>query len=299
MNLHQLKVFCTVAETGSFSVAAEKLYITQPAVTFQIKNFEEYYQLKFFDRMGKKIVLTEEGKVVFDIALRILALQREAEELIRDLKGLSRGTVRIAASYSFGDYYLPYVLKAFHDKCPNISMQITTGNTRQIIEDTLVHKNDIAFVAYHPNNNKLTVHEYIRDVLVAVIPNTHKLAKRESITLNELNGEPLVLREPGSSYRGMVDEAFRRKRIAPLIVVESESTPAIKKMVESGAGIGILSQYVVKKEVEANVFKAKPFTEVEMAHTFYLIHHKDKYFSRALKAFVDVAMDAARDSFFG
>jgi len=287
-------VFCEVAETGSFSGASEKLFLTQPAVTLQIKNLENYYQMKFFDRIGKKVLLTEEGKVLLDIAKQILDLNRQAEEMLADLKGLSKGTLRVATSHSFADYYLPAVLKDFHRKYPKIFMQVSTGNSSQIIEDTLLYKNDVAFVARYPENNKLTAREVVSDVLVAIIPNKHKLAGRESVTLNELNGEPLVLREAGSSERKLVDAAFRRRRIQPLVIMESASTAAIQKMVRSGAGIGILGEHLVSREVEADAFKALPFTEVEMAHKFYLVHHKDKYFSRALKAFLDVAMDLSQ-----
>jgi DNA-binding transcriptional LysR family regulator len=295
MNLHQLRVFFEVAEARSFSAAAEKLHVTQPAITLQIKNLEDYYELKVFERIGKKVLLTEEGKVLFDFANQMLTLSRQTEEALADLKGLSRGTIQIGTSYSFGDYYLPTLLKAFHKKYPKVSIGISAGNTSQIIEDTLLHKNDIAFVAYHPGNNKLVVREFVSDILVAIVPNQHKLAGRESITLNELNREPLILRERGSSYRGMVDETFKRKGISPLIIMESASTSAIKKMVQSGAGIAILSRQVVKEEAEANAFKAIEFTEVEMAHRFYLIYHKDKYFSRALEAFVGTSMDLAQN----
>ena len=294
VNLHQLRVFCEVAETGSFSAASEKLHMTQPAVTLQIKNLEEYHNIKFFERTGKKALLTAEGKVLLDIATQVLDLARRADEVIADLKGLGRGTVRIAASYSFADYYLPALLRAFHRKYPKVFIQVTTGNSSQIIEDTLLHKNDVAFVADHPHNNKLMVQEVVSDVLVAIIPNKHKLATRESVTLNELNGEPLILRESGSSERKLVDDAFERRRITPLVIMDSASTVAIQTMVKSGAGIGILDEHVVKREVEANAFKAKPFTEVEMAHHFYFIHHRDRYFSRALQAFVDMALEKAQ-----
>jgi DNA-binding transcriptional LysR family regulator len=294
MNLHQLRIFCEVAEASNFSAAAEKLHLTQPAVTLQIKNLEDYYDLKFFERTGKKVFLTEEGKILFDFASQILNLSRQAEEVIDDIKELSRGTVRIATSYSFADYYLPSLLKAFHKKYPTISIKISVGNSSQITEDTLLHKNDLAFVAQHPGNQKLIVREFVSDILMAIVPNGHKLAARESITLNELNGEPLILREPGSSKRKMVDETFRKKRISPLVIMESASTLAIKKMVENGAGIAILSSQVAKKDVEATAFKALPFTEVEMAHRFYLIYQKDKYFSKALKAFIDLALDLAQ-----
>jgi DNA-binding transcriptional LysR family regulator len=293
MNLHQLRVFSKVAEEGSFSAAAEKLYMTQPAVTLQIKNLEEYYQVKFFERTGKKVLLTEEGKTLLAIAGQMLDLNRKAEEVVADMKGLSRGSVHIAASLSFIDYYLPPLLHAFHKKYQHIFIQLSEGNTAQLIENTLLHKNDLAFVASRPVDDRLIVRQFMRDTLVAIIPQRHKLAGRESVTLNELIQEPLILREPGSSKRELVDEAFRRRGMRPLVIMESASTNAIKKLVEYGAGIGILAEQIVGEEVAAQAFKAIPFTEVEMTMPFYLIYHKDKYFSRALKAFLDMALDFA------
>jgi DNA-binding transcriptional LysR family regulator len=294
MNLHQLRVFCEVAKASNFSAAAEKLHLTQPAVTLQIKNLENFHEIKFFERIGKKVFLTDEGRVLFDLATQILTLSRQTEETLADLKGLSQGTLRIATSYSFAEYYLPSLLKAFHEKYPKIYIEISAGNTSQIIEDTLRFKNDIAFVGQHPGNNKLVVREFVKDILLAIVPNQHRLAGRESITLNELSGEALILREPGSSKRRMVDETFKKKRISPLIIMESASTSTIKNMVESGAGIAILLSQVVKKDVKAKAFKALPFTEVEMAQKFFLIYHKEKYLSRALKTFVDMSLDMAQ-----
>ncbi len=150
MNLHQLRVFCTVAGEGSFSAAAEKLFMTQPAVTLQIKNLEEYYEVKFFERTGKKVLLTEEGKVLLTIAGQMLDLNRKAEEVVADMKGLSRGSIHIAASLLFIDYWLPPLLRAFHKQYPNIFIQISEGNTSQLIENTILHKNDLAFVELPP-----------------------------------------------------------------------------------------------------------------------------------------------------
>lgn len=294
MNLHQLRVFCNVAELNSFSAAAEKLHMTQPAVTLQIKNLEAYYQLRFFERVGKKVLLTEDGKVLNNIAIRILDLDRHAEEVIADLKGLTKGTLRISASYSIADYYLPAALNEFHKKYPKIFVHVSTGNTSQVIEETLLHKNDLAFVAAHPRCDKIVEREFVRDVFVAIIPNEHRLAARESITLNDLNGEPLLLREAGSSERKLIDQAFSNQGITPFVIMESASTAAIVKMVTAGAGIGILDQHVVQREIAANALQARAFIGDEMAHQFYLINHKDKHFSRALRAFVEVATDLAK-----
>ncbi len=296
MNLHQLRIFYEVARAQSFSAAGEKLQLTQPAVTWQIKKLEDYYELQFFERTGKKIFLTEEGRTLLEFADPILNLSREAEEALADLKGLSRGTLRIDTVFTFGDYYLPSLLQGFHGKYPRIVFQVNTGNTSQIIENTLAHKNDISFVAYDPQNAKLRVQEIITDVLVGVVAPNHPFARKKSIRLRDLNGQPLILREKGSSPRRILDEIFQQRRISPQIVLESASTPAIKKTVEQGMGIAILSQQVIKEELQSNRLTKLTIRDAEIVYRFYLIHHKDKYLSRILKAFMEMAVDPAKRS---
>jgi DNA-binding transcriptional LysR family regulator len=294
MNLHQLKVFYEVAKSGSFSSAAQTLLLTQPAVTWQMKSLEGLYEVKLFEKMGKKIALTEEGKVLFDFADRILNLTRQAEAALADLKGLSRGFLKVDSTFTFGDFYLPDLLSAFHKKYPKIAVQVTTGNSSQIIENTLLHKNDIAFAARDPHHEKLEAREFTSDRLVAIVSPAHSFARRKSISLKEIEGQPLILRERGSSPRRMLDEILEQRRISANVITESASTSAIKKMVEKGIGMSILSQQVVKKELQAKILKQLPFSDVDIAYTFYFIYHKDKYVSHALKAFLDIAMEFSR-----
>lgn len=294
MNIHQVRVFYEVAKAQSFSAAAEKLHLTQPAVTWQIKNLEEHYDLRFFERTGKKILLTEEGRILFDFADRILTLSREAEEALADLRGLSRGTLRIDTVFTFGDYYLSALLLAFYRKYPKIILQVNTGNTSQIIENTLLHKNDLAFVAYDPKNEKLKVHEIISDVLVGVVAPLHPWARKKSIRLKDLDGEPLILREHGSSPRRILEAIFDERKVHPRIILESASTPVIKKTVESGIGMAILSQQVVKEELRSQRLTKLSIRDAEIVYRFYLVYHKDKYLSRALKAFMDMAIELSQ-----
>jgi DNA-binding transcriptional LysR family regulator len=294
MNLHQLKVFYEVAKSGSFSSAAQTLLLTQPAVSWQMKSLEGLYEVKLFEKMGKKIALTEEGKVLFDFADRILNLTRQAEAALADLKGLSRGCLKVDSTFTFGDFYLPDLLSAFHKKYPHIAVQVTTGNSSQIIENTLLHKNDIAFAARDPHHEKLEACEFTSDRLVAIVSPAHSFARRKSISLEEIEGQPLILRERGSSPRRMLDEILEQRKISANVITESASTSAIKKMVEKGIGMSILSQQVVKKELQARILKQLPFSDVDIAYTFYFIYHKDKYVSHALKAFLDIAMEFSR-----
>lgn len=293
MNFHQLNVFYEVAKAKSFTEAAEKLYLTQPAVTLQIQNMEVYHKIKLFEHAGKQIVLADAGKVLFDFAEKIFNLARLAEEAIADFRRLDRGVLKIGAVYTFADYYLPILLEAFYKQYPGITLNIQTGNTSQIIENTLLHRNDIAFVAYRPETDKLIAKEFISDRLVGVVSLDHKFAQRESIVLEELNGELLILREQGSSPRRIIDEVLKTKDVSPQIVMESGSTTVIKRAVEAGMGMAILSQQAVKREILTGVFKKLHFSDVEISYQFFLIHHKDKFLSTLLKAFLDVATEYA------
>lgn len=293
MNFHQLNVFYEVAKAKSFTAAAEKLYLTQPAVTLQIQNMEEYYKTKLFEHAGKQIVLTHAGKVLFDFAEKIFDLARLAEEAIADFRRLDRGVLKIDAAFTFADYYLPILLEAFYKKYPRIALQVHTGNTSQIIENTLLHRNDIAFVAYRPETDKLVAKEFISDRLVGVVSLDHKFARRGSIALKELNGEFLILREQGSSPRKILDEVLKTKGVSPQIVMESGSTSAIKRAVEAGMGMAILSHQAVKREILTGVFKELHFSDAEISYQFFLIHHRDKYLSTLLKAFLEVATESA------
>jgi DNA-binding transcriptional LysR family regulator len=291
MNLHQLHVFYEVAAARSFTAAAAALHLTQPAATWQVRRLEETYGLKLLDRVGKRISLTEEGKVLFDFAGRMLRLAQETEEALADLRGLPLGTLRIDATYIFGDYYLPALLEALHHRHPGISFQIGIGNSSQVIENTLTQKNDIGICAQDPAHPKLEAREVLTDLLVGVVGPTHLFARRRAIALRELRGQPLILREKGSSPRRIIDEILDQHGVAPNVIMESASTSTIKHFVARGVGMAILSQQVVKKELQDGSLRRVLFTDAEIAYHFYLIRHKDRWVSRALNAFVELARE--------
>lgn len=289
MNLHQLQVFYEVASARSFTSAAARLNLTQPAATWQVKRLEEAYGLKFLDRVGKRVSLTEEGKILLDFAGRILRLTRETEEALADLRGLPLGTLRIDATYIVGDYYLPGLLEALHGRHPSLAFQIGIGNSSQVIENTLSQRNDIGICAYDPVHPKLEAHRILTDVLVGVVGPSHGFARRRTIALRELEGQPLILREQGSSPRRTIDEILKRHGITPTVVMESASTPIIKRFAANGAGVAILSQQVVANELKDGSLRLVPFKDAKIAYHFYLIRHKDRWVSRALNAFVELA----------
>jgi DNA-binding transcriptional LysR family regulator len=199
------------------------------------------------------------------------------------------GTLRIDATYIVGDYYLPGLLEALHRRHPDISLQIGIGNSSQVIENTLAQKNDIGICAQDPAHPKLEAHRIMTDLLVGVVGRTHPFARRRAVALRELAGRPLILRERGSSPRGVIDEILDRHGVVPTVIMESASTSAIKRFVENGVGMAILSQEVVRKELQDGSLHRVLFTDEEIAYHFYLIRHKDRWVSRALNAFVEMA----------
>lgn len=289
MNVHQLQVFYEVASARSFTAAAARLRLTQPAATWQVKRLEEVYGLKFLDRAGRRVALTEEGKVLFDFAGRILRLARETDEALADLRGLPLGTLRIDATYIVGDYFLPALLEALHGRHPSIVFQVGIGNSSQVIENTLAQRNDIGICAHDPAHPKLEARRILTDRLVAVVGRNHAFARRRTIALQELEGQPLILREQGSSPRRTIDEILTRRGIAPTVVLESASTALIKRFAANGTGVAILSQRVVAQELEDGSLRIVPFKDAEIAYHFYLLRHRDRWASRSLKAFVEMA----------
>lgn len=291
MNLHQLRILSEVAKTRSFTAAASALNLTQPAVTWQVKRLEEAYGMKFLDRVGKRVSLTEEGKLLHDFANRILQLAAEAEAALADLRGKPLGLLRIDATYIFGDYYLPSLLEALHRKHPGISFQVGIGNSSQVIENTLAQKNDVGICAQDPAHPKLEARKIWTDVLVGVVGRRHPFAARRSIALRELTGQPLILREQGSSPRRIIDQMLEHHRVRPTVIMESASTSTIKRFVERGVGVGILSEQVVRKELQDGSLRRVLLRDAHVAYDFYLIRHRDKWVSRALNAFVELARD--------
>ena len=295
MNLHQLRVFCEVANARSFTAAAAKLHLTQPAATWQVKRLEEAYGMRLLDRAGKRIALTEEGKVLLDFAGRLLRLAKETDGALADLRGLPMGALRVDATYIVGDYYLPGLLEALHRQHPGLAFQIGIGNSSQVIENTLAQRNDIGICAHDPVHPKLEARRILTDLLVAVVGPTHAFARRRGIALRELAGQPLILREQGSSPRRTIDDILARRGITPRVVVESASTPIIKRFAANGAGIGILSERVVAKELDEGLLRLVPFKDAEMKYHFYLIRHRDRWASRSVQAFVEMTQAFQQD----
>jgi len=287
MNLNQLKIFYMTAKRGSLSAAAKDLYITQPAVTKGIQRLQEYYEVKFVNRFGKKLVLTDAGRVLYGIAEKIFEQERLAEDSIRDFQQQKRGHIRVEASESFGAYYLPSIITPFSKSSPQIRISVNILPTDLVVHNTVDLKNDLGFISYPVENQKLSVREVLEDRFVIIVAPDHPLAKMKCLKPEDLNGQSLIMHEKGSVPYEAIDRLISENNLSVFEYMEFSNNEAIKRTVEEGAGIALVSQEVAKKEIQMGKLTALPFCDSLLTRKFYMVHHKDKHISQILQRLID------------
>ena len=275
------------AKNGNLSLAARELFITQPAVTKGIQRLQEFYEMKFVDHIGKKLVLTDAGEVLFEIAEKIFELENQAEESIRDFQQRKRGHIRILSSESFGDYYLPRIIIPFSKAYPLVGITMNILPTEQVVSHTAALNNDLGFISYPVEHNKLLVKEVLKDQLVIIAPSDHPLTHKKKLAPDDLEGQLLIMHEKGSAPRKAIEEYIRRNNLSVKIPLELSSNHAIKRAVEEGIGIALISRKVAREEIEAGRLMAIRLSDPSMTRKFYMIHHKDKYLSESLGNFIE------------
>ncbi len=277
LNFHQLHIFYTVSEKGSFSLAAQALHMTQPAVTMQVQALEDYFGVKLFHRSTKRIELSEAGRALLPFARRSIDLIRETDVAMSQFTRMIEGRLQLGASLTMGEYILPRLLGPFSKAYPNISVSMKVMNTTQILDEVLGHQLTFGLVEAPIHHPDVLAEPVLNDELKLIVPADHPLADQERITMNEVLLYPFVLREQGSGTRRVMEEELDRLGVdysSMNIVMELGSTGAIKSAVEAGLGISILSQSSVKHEVTLGLFKVKSIEEITFSRSFYAIYLK-------------------------
>jgi len=288
MNLNQLKIFYLSAKLGSLSAAARALNITQPAVTKGIQRLQEYYEIKLTNRFGKKLALTDAGDALYEIAEKIFELEKNAEESIRDFQQRKKGHIRIHASESFGAYYLPSIIGPFSKSNPNIRISINILPNEQVVENVAGLNNDLGFISYPIEHKKVLIREILEDRLVIIVPPDHAFARKKYLAPRDLNGQNMIIHEKGSTPQRVIDEFIKKNKISIFIPMELSSNRAVKKAVEDGTGIALISRNVASEEIQMGRLIAIPLSGRAIKRKFYLVHHKDKYISESLGRLIEM-----------
>jgi len=291
MDLSHLWAFYNVAKHRSFSVAAEKLFVTQPLISTKVKQLENAYKIKLIERSRRKIELTNSGEILFSYADKIFNIVKEADNHMEDMRGVKFGNLKINAGLTLGTYYLPPLLAEFRKKYPNIEIQMKVSNKQEVIEDILSFRDDLGFVGYMEPNEKLVITPLWEEELVLIVSPSHEFAKLKTIPLSKLYGQPFILREKGSGTRELVEEKLGKVRVSVKVVMELGSHEAIKRAVEVGLGICILPTCAIKREIKTGLFKVIRLAKEKIFLKYYMIYHKDKYLSQIIQAFIKMALE--------
>jgi DNA-binding transcriptional LysR family regulator len=289
MEDHKLKVFCTVAETKSFSKTSEIIHLTQPAVSLQIQALEEMYETKLFDRSSSKVTLTPAGEVLYKYAKDILALYVSAEKVIGEMTGLVKGSITIGAGSTIGNYLLPSVISDFRRAHPKIKVHLFVANMQRVIELLNAGNISLGLVEGDVKRQKMVVEKLISDELLVIVPTHHPWSKRKDVSIAELIDEPFILREAGSGTRQTIEKFFARHGITPQNMKVSMvlgSTQAIKEAVENGLGVSIISRWSARKELRFGTLHTLNFKEEKMVRNFSLLTHRNSVSSHAIEEFL-------------
>ncbi|MEW6267243.1 MAG: LysR family transcriptional regulator [Thermodesulfobacteriota bacterium] len=251
MNLSRLLIFYQAAETSSFSQAAVRLNVTQPAVSAQIRTLESNIGVKLFARLGKKIVLTEAGQVLHGYARKIFHLRDEAEAMMQELRLVRRGTLKVGTTHTYAVHIMPPLLARFQAAFPQVNVVLNEGSSLEVARSLASLAVEVAVVAY-PGPVKRIAFRFLKsEDLALVVHSGHPLAKAGEVPVKRLSQEPFIMREKGSGTRRAVFEIFKRYRVNPRVVFETSNAEVIKEQVARGLGVSFLTWPAVRQEVAA------------------------------------------------
>ncbi|MDN4600101.1 selenium metabolism-associated LysR family transcriptional regulator [Paenibacillus sp. F6_3S_P_1C] len=290
MNFHQLHIFYTVAEKGSFSAAAQALHMTQPAVTMQIQSLEDYFGTKLLHRSTKKIELSEAGRTLLPHAKRSVELVRQTDEAMSAFTQMLQGRLQLGASLTIGEYVLPRMLGPFARQYPDISIVMKVMNTTQIMDDILKHQLNFGLIEAPVHHPDMIVEPIMQDELKLVVPAGHALADRGAVELEDVMNYAFVLREKGSGTRQVMEDQLQKRNIDPQdmnVVMELGSTGAVKSAVEAGVGITMLSPSSVQHELALGLVHIVDIRGLEFKRQFYAIHLKSSLLPLSAVAFLN------------
>ncbi|WP_342165440.1 LysR substrate-binding domain-containing protein [Methylobacterium sp. SD21] len=270
LNLHLLRFFSAVAQTGSFSRAADELNVSQPAISRGVRDFELQVGCRLLDRGPRGVRLTREGDALFRHAKTLFAMERAAEDELRALRGLGSGALRIGASTTIATYMLPTYLGAFNRAYPGIELSITSENTRSIAGLLIEHKIDVALVEGPVDVPCIVSEAWIADEMVLITSAGHAFVHDDvPIDPVRLDGETFIFREPGSGSREVVAEALKANGVNPIRRLDVGSTEAIKQLVASGVGVAITSVATIRDQVALGTLVAVPIRQMRVERTLW------------------------------
>lgn len=288
MNLHHLAVFHAVAETGGVNRGAERLLVSQPAVSRQLRALEESLGLTLFERLPRGVRLTEAGAILADYARRLFALEKQAQTVLADVRFLRRGVLRLGGSMSLGNYLLPAVVAEFHRRHPAVEVSLEVANSDVIVNAVRESRVDIGFVEGAFEEDQFAFELLMHDELIVIARPDHPLAGRGPVLLPELCRHSCVMRESGSGTRSTLDQILASVGVDHAFNLTLGSPEAVKRAVQAGAGLAVVSYLTVISELEAGTLAHLPLAGAAMRRPLHRIMLPHKLPGPAAQPFLDL-----------
>jgi DNA-binding transcriptional LysR family regulator len=281
-----LEAFYLVVKRGSFTKAAEELNVTQPAVTMQVKSLERSLNLKLIQQLGKRVQLSEAGELLYQYAGKIFDLADEANEKMKDFKKLIKGTLKIGTTKNYARYIMPSLLSEFQRRFPRTKVILDEGNSEDMARSVLEMENELALISQLNLDRKIKSLFFSTVEFVLVASLEHRFSERKSISLRELNGEPVILREKGSGSRAAILRKFQEYGIWPSVIIEASSLDFIVGYVKQNKAVSFMFEPDIKEELEKGTLKVILIEEGNIIFFTDIIYHGEKSLSPPAQAFM-------------
>jgi len=288
MQIESLKVFCDLAETESFTKAAQINDVTQSAVSQQISSLERAFKSLLIERSKKKFRLTREGQVLYDYSKQVIATYEALHSKLQEIKDIISGTIRVATIYSIGLHDLPPYLKKFLKAYPTVNVHVEYRRANQVYDDVIGNVVDLGLVAYPQRDPKLEVYPLRKEPLVLIVHPQHPLAKTKTIRLKSLNGQKFIGFEPDIPTRKALDRLLKENSVQVEHVMEFDNIETVKRAVEIDAGVAIVPQGTVTQEVAKQTLAHLSLDEGDYYRPLAAIYKKNKVLSPAMKQFLAI-----------
>lgn len=284
VTVRQLQIFLSAAHHRSFSQASRELHLTQPGVSMQIRQLEGSAGLPLFERVGKKLQLTQAGEEMQYYGQQIVSALRAAEDSFASLRGLRGGRLNIAV-VSTAKYFAPKLLAAFAERNPGVEVRLSVNNREAVVAQLGANEIDLAIMGTPPQALDAVTLPFSDHPLVIIAAPSHPLAARRRISLKTIEQETFLVREPGSGTRSAMERFFGSHQVTPRIGMEMNSNETIKQAVMAGMGLAFLSRHTVGLEMAAGVLKVLPVEGLPVVRQWNLVHRREKRLPPASEAF--------------
>lgn len=286
MNLHQLRTFSVVASEGSITRAARVLHTSQPAVSKQLAELEDAVGLALLERLPRGVKLTEAGRLLARHAERIFAAERAAEMELAELSGLMRSRLSIGASTTIGSYLLPATFAAFNRAHPRVKLELEIANTAAIQQLVAEDRIDLGFTEGLVSTEGLEVETFFHDQMVPIVSPDHAILRKPKVTAEDLVSLPIIARERGSGTREVIEAALFERGLEFEPVMTLGSTEAIKRAVEAGLGLALVSSLSVDRELLSGRLRKVPVEGLEIVRALHVVRRRGKRESPAVESFM-------------